>query len=52
VAFYIAKGLQIGGLAGTGLALWVGITGADMATELLFATIGLGLFYLGRRIEP
>jgi len=51
VAFYVGKGLQLAGLSGIGLALWVGVTRESMAQELLIASASAALFYLGRRIE-
>lgn len=51
MAFYVAKGLQLAGLTGIGLALWVGVTQADLARELFIAALSLGCFYAGRRLE-
>jgi len=51
VSFYVGKGLQLAGLAGIGLALYVGLTREAMMQELLIATASAALFYMGRRIE-
>jgi len=53
VVFYVAKGLQVAGLVGVGVALYVGLTEGDaMAKELGFAVLGMAFFYAGRMIEP
>lgn len=51
MAFYIAKGLQLAGLTGIGLALWVGVTEADLGRELFIAALSSLCFYGGRRLE-
>ncbi len=52
MAFYIAKGLEVAGLAGVAGGLFVGLTRHDaMMTELGFAALGAALFYAGRLIE-
>jgi hypothetical protein len=50
--FYVAKGLQLGGLMGAPAALWVGMTQSDgMAREIGLAVLSIILFYTGRLIE-
>ncbi len=50
MSFYLGKGMQIAGLAGAALALYVGMTGS-MARELLLAGLAVMVFYAGRRLE-
>lgn len=50
--FYVAKGLQLAGLIGGPVALYVGMTQADgMAREIGLALLSMLLFYTGRLIE-
>ncbi len=51
MVFYIAKGLQLAGLFGIGLALWVGVAEASLSRELFIAALSLGCFYAGRHLE-
>jgi hypothetical protein len=52
MGFYIAKGLQLSGLAAVGFGLFVGMTEGDaLMRELGIAALGAGLFYAGRLIE-
>ena len=52
MAFYIAKGLQVAGLLGVGVALYIGMTDAGgMAKELGGAALGIAIFYAGRLVE-
>lgn len=52
MAFYVAKGLQIAGLVGMPLALYVGFSqDGTMARELGLAALGAGTFYVGHLIE-
>lgn len=53
MVFYVAKGLQVAGLVGVGVALYVGlIEGGAMMKEVGIAVTGAALFYAGRLIEP
>ncbi|MFQ5477377.1 MAG: hypothetical protein ACE5E4_02040 [Candidatus Binatia bacterium] len=53
MAFYFAKGLQLGGLMVVGYGLFAGIAqSAPLFRELVTAVVGAGLFYAGRMIEP
>ena len=52
--FFVARALQLIGLADVGVGLYLGITdagGVGMWRELEFATVGLVVFYLGRLLE-
>jgi hypothetical protein len=52
MAFYVAKGLQIAGLVGMPLALYVGFSQeGSMARELGLAALCAGTFYVGYLIE-
>lgn len=54
--FYVAKGLQLAGLAGVGLALLTGMLHGEqegaMTRELGGTVLGVAVFWLGRLIEP
>ena len=52
MSFYVAKGLQMAGLVGVGIGLYVGVTQGDaIMRELGLAVLGAALFYAGRLIE-
>ena len=51
MGFYVAKGLQLAGLCGIGLALYVGINQEALSREIFLAALSAALFYTGRRIE-
>ncbi len=48
--FYVAKGLQLAGLGGLLLALYLGVT-ESMAREVSVALMSIAAFYTGRRLE-
>ena len=50
IRHYAARGLQLLGLIVTGEALLVYF--GDMGGLLKFASLGAGLFYIGRFVEP
>lgn len=52
MAFYIAKGLQLAGLVGMPVALYIGLTEGDgLMRELGYAALAALTFYVGRIIE-
>ena len=52
MSFYIAKGLQLAGLLGMPLALYIGISQDDgIGRELGYAALGASIFYLGYLME-
>lgn len=52
MSFYVAKGLQLAGLVGVGVGLYVGLTQGDaLMRELRLAAFGAAVFYAGRLIE-
>jgi len=50
IRHYIARGLQLLGLILTGEALLIYF--GDMGGLMKFASLGAGLFYIGRFVEP
>ena len=52
MTFYVAKGLQVGGLLGMPIALYAGMTQeSGMLRELSLALLAALLFYAGRLLE-
>ena len=52
MSFYVAKGLQLSGLVGVGVGLYVGLIQGDaIMRELGLAALGAAVFYAGRLIE-
>jgi hypothetical protein len=55
MAFYVGKALQVAGLLGVGIALFVGLVHGDasgaMTREIGGAALGFALFWAGRMIE-
>ncbi len=52
MTFYVAKGLQLGGLLGMPLALYMGLAhDAALLRELSLALLAALLFYTGRLLE-
>jgi len=52
MTFYVAKGLQLAGLLGMPLALYVGVSHeAGMLRELSLAMLAALVFYAGRLLE-
>jgi len=49
--WYVAKGLQVIGLAQVLIGLFIGISQDDLALELKIALIGVGIFGVGRFLE-
>jgi len=50
--FFVAKGLEIGGLTGVAGALFIGLTQADATVrELGLAALSTGIFYVGWWME-
>ncbi len=49
--WYIAKGLQIIGLAQVLWGVYIGISQDDLAAELKIAIIGVAIFVVGRLLE-
>jgi hypothetical protein len=53
MAYYVAKGLQLAGMAAVGAALLIGLTQPDaIVREVALAMLGVGVFYAGRLLEP
>jgi hypothetical protein len=51
--FFVAKGLEIGGLTGVAGAFYIGVTQADaIVRELGLAAVSSAVFYLGWWLEP
>ena len=52
MTFYVAKGLQLAGLLGMPLAIYVGVSHeAGMLRELSVAMLAALVFYAGRLLE-
>ncbi|MFQ5603481.1 MAG: hypothetical protein ACE5HS_09465 [bacterium] len=49
--WYIAKGLQIIGLAQVLIGLYIGFSQDDLGAEVKIAIIGVAIFIVGRLIE-
>lgn len=50
--FFFAKVLQAIGFVDVGYALYLGIAKDDMWQELYMSLTGLGIFLVGRMLEP